>query len=588
MGVTIERTGFNGMTMPEIMTGTAYMEEALAHTYIITPPEGVTYTGKVLAHVLRADDTAIAVDGTIDAQGRAVVTLIADCYHVAGRLQVAIYLTASDDSGVPSECIYACVTAIYRTIGSVELDSGTTIPTLAQMEAAYQDCVRATGNANTAASEARAASAVSVRYDTAQTLSATQQAQARENIGAGVPVSGDAIALDLSDSVGAYTTGNVGAQIDYKTSSVTTTYKNAAWVCKGCDYVLSITNSETPAATSARTGRIVGIDGTVLQIIDIATSAGATNDIAFTASMDGLFCPSVDANVVSLSMIGGPLYGVVKYNTAQTLSASQQKTARGNIGAADEADERGRDGLITYRTEAFDLEEVPGATNATCIGAESIGEIVRLNGTNNTSASVYIRLTGPGTRTASASTVRGWTGALTIPSGRVCRMTMRLLSGTVDGAVSVSVYKSGTSSTIGNAMGSNSLYERTWVSDGEAVSVAVWIASGTTLTDAVYSITIEDITSGQFGLSVAVDGTTPTITAAPGIRYECGTVNELTFTPSASGLCEVVFTTGSNPTEPVLPSTVRMPDWWTGVEANRTYDLMILNGTLAGVMSWAT
>jgi hypothetical protein len=167
-------------------------------------------------------------------------------------------------------------------------------------------------------------------------------------------------------------------------------------------------------------------------------------------------------------------------------------------------------------------------------------------------------------------------------------MTMRLLSGTVDGSVSVSVYKSGTSSTIGNARGSNSLYERTWVSDGEAVSVAVWIASGTTLTDAVYSITIEDITHGQLGLSVAVDGTTPTITAAPGIRYECGTVTELSFTPSSSGLCEVVFTTGSNPTDPVLPSTVRMPDWWTGVEANRTYDLMVLNGTLGMVTSWAT
>jgi hypothetical protein len=62
----------------------------------------------------------------------------------------------------------------------------------------------------------------------------------------------------------------------------------------------------------------------------------------------------------------------------------------------------------------------------------------------------------------------------------------------------------------------------------------------------------------------------------------------LTFTPASSGLCEVIFASGSTPTVLTLPSTVRMPDWWTGVEANRTYDLMILNGTLAGVMSWAT
>lgn len=278
----------------------------------------------------------------------------------------------------------------------------------------------------------------------------------------------------------------------------------------------------------------------------------------------------------------------VRYDMDQTLSATQQAQARENIEAASEADERGRDGLITYRTAAFNMEEVPGATNSTCIGAESIGEIVRLNGTNNASSSVYIRLTGSGTRTASATTVRGWTGALTIPSGRVCRLTMRLLSGTVDGTVSVSVYKSGTSSTLGKWQRHNGLFDRVWVSDGDPVSIAVLVGQETTLTSAVYSIIIEDITDGQLGLFVPVDGTTVSIDAAPGVRYECGTVNELTFTPSAYGLCEVVFTTGSNPTDPVLPSTVRMPDWWTGVEANRTYDLMILNGTLAGVMSWAT
>jgi hypothetical protein len=165
---------------------------------------------------------------------------------------------------------------------------------------------------------------------------------------------------------------------------------------------------------------------------------------------------------------------------------------------------------------------------------------------------------------------------------------MRLLSGTVDGAATVSVYKSGKSSTLGQAQQHNGLYSRVWVSDGDPVSIAVWISQGTTLTAATYSIIIEDITDGQFGLFVPVDGATVSIDAAPGVRYECGTVNELTFTPASSGLCEVIFASGSTPTVLTLPSTVRMPDWWTGVEANRTYDLMILNGTLAGVMSWAT
>lgn len=420
-------------TEPKVqnLTGTAFMEEAGAHTFRVSGEDetgaALAFTGTVSALFLRADDTYIAIDGTLN-NGAAEVTLVSDCYHVPGRFSIAVYIS----DGTVSTCVYAAVGNVYRTTSGAGLDSGASIPTLAQLQAAYKACVKATGDARAAADNA-------VIYSAAQTLTTTQQAQAREN-----------------------------------------------------------------------------------------------------------------------------------------------------IGAASEADERGRDGLITYRTAAFNMEEVPGATNSTCIGAESIGEIVRLNGTNNASSSVYIRLTGSGTRTASAATVRGWTGALTIPSGRVCRLTMRLLSGTVDGTVSVSVYKSGTSSTLGNWQRHNGLFDRVWVSDGDPVSIAVLVSQGTTLTSAVYSIIIEDITDGQLGLFVPVDGTTVSIDAAPGVRYECGTVNELAFTPSTSGLCEVVFTTGSNPTDPVLPSTVRMPDWWTGVEANRTYDIMILNGTLAGVMSWAT
>ena len=82
-----------------------------------------------------------------------------------------------------------------------------------------------------------------------------------------------------------------------------------------------------------------------------------------------------------------------------------------------------------------------------------------------------------------------------------------------------------------------------------------------------------------------VSGTTPSITAEANHRYVCGTLGSLSFTPSAEGLCEVIFTAGSDMVLS-LPSSVRMPDWWTGVEANRTYDIMVLDGTLGAVMSW--
>jgi len=411
MGVTIERTGFSGMTMPEIMTGTAYMEEALAHTYIITPPEGVTYTGQVLAHVLRADDTAIAVDGTIDAQGRAVVTLIADCYHVAGRLQVAIYLTASDDSGVPSECIYACVTAIYRTVGSVELDSGTTIPTLAQLEAAYQDCVRATGNANTAASEAQAASAVSVRYDTAQTLDAAQQAQARENIRAADAAEFDAVAYPLD--------------------------------------------------------------------VEMLTSAGEA------------------VRVISggISITGGDL------NSGTRARTQYFRVRPGN----------------RYLFSLNDAEFV--VISAWEYTGTSVGSVI-----GRVSPSGY-------TTSRFAFTASG--------------NFVRIAFGHADTSVAITD------------------------DDKDAILAA---------------LSLRSVDGGQ----IPINSATPVIVAQQGAAYICGTVTELTFTPSSSGLCEVVFASGSTATVLTLPETVRMPDWWTGVEANRTYDLMILNGTLAGVMSWAT
>lgn len=166
MARRIERTAFTGGEMPEDLRGTAYLQEVGADTFVISD---LPFTpSSVLAHVLRADDVAIAVSGTVS-DGAAVVTLVADCYHVAGRLGVAIYIT---DAQSNSQCVYACVGNVYRTVSDNELDSGTTIPTLAQLEQAYEDCLAAVASVPHA-----------VLYDT-QTLTAEQKTQARANIGA--------------------------------------------------------------------------------------------------------------------------------------------------------------------------------------------------------------------------------------------------------------------------------------------------------------------------------------------------------------------------------------------------------------------
>ena len=88
------------------------------------------------------------------------------------------------------------------------------------------------------------------------------------------------------------------------------------------------------------------------------------------------------------------------------------------------------------------------------------------------------------------------------------------------------------------------------------------------------------------GSIVTVSGTTPTITAASGVRYVCGEVATLDFTPCATGICDVVFTSGSTPTVVTLPSTVKFPDGTFTAEADTTYEINILDGVYGVVMSW--
>lgn len=84
---------------------------------------------------------------------------------------------------------------------------------------------------------------------------------------------------------------------------------------------------------------------------------------------------------------------------------------------------------------------------------------------------------------------------------------------------------------------------------------------------------------------VILSGTSQTITAETNTRYLCGTLTSLYFTPSQTGICEVIFTSGSNATVVVLPNTVKMPENYS-IEVNRIYEINILNGVYGAVMSW--
>lgn len=88
------------------------------------------------------------------------------------------------------------------------------------------------------------------------------------------------------------------------------------------------------------------------------------------------------------------------------------------------------------------------------------------------------------------------------------------------------------------------------------------------------------------GSVVTVSGTSPTITALSEVRYVCGEVATLDFTPCATGVCDVVFTSGSTPTAVTLPNTVKFPDGSFTAEANKTYEINILDGVYGVVMAW--
>lgn len=94
-----------------------------------------------------------------------------------------------------------------------------------------------------------------------------------------------------------------------------------------------------------------------------------------------------------------------------------------------------------------------------------------------------------------------------------------------------------------------------------------------------------DARSAAGSTIVTVSGTDPVITAVDNTRYVCGEVTSLSFTPCASGICDVIFTSGSTVAVLTLPSTVKMPDGFE-VEANCTYEINILDGVWGVYQKW--
>ena len=100
------------------------------------------------------------------------------------------------------------------------------------------------------------------------------------------------------------------------------------------------------------------------------------------------------------------------------------------------------------------------------------------------------------------------------------------------------------------------------------------------------NVTVWVDTDGDADDVITVSGTDPVITAQSGVRYICGEIATLTFTPSASGICDVIFRSGSTPTVLSLPNTVKFPGGTLTVDADTTYEINVMDGVYGAVMAW--
>jgi len=150
-------------------------------------PEAELLDGTVGGELVRPDGVTVALAGEKGDAVRQVnlaagglcnatpcsVTLPQACFAVPGRVTLTIKLT--DGTTITQALSVSAV--VVRTSTDEAVDPGEVIPDLAAIQAAAAEATAAAADARTAASSA-------VRYDTAQSLTAAQQAMARENIGA--------------------------------------------------------------------------------------------------------------------------------------------------------------------------------------------------------------------------------------------------------------------------------------------------------------------------------------------------------------------------------------------------------------------
>ena len=185
--IQIERTvPLNAAGQPEFLQGTLYATENQAHEFILHATQGgeaVTLSGTVTANFIRPDNETVVMQGTVE-DGAAHVTLAQSCYTQTGRFTLTVFVTIDQ----VKTALYCLTGNVKQTTTDTIVDPGNVIPDISDIIAEYAAMQQAVTDANAAADNANAAASHAVRYDTAQTLTDAQKAQARTNMTSNIDV----------------------------------------------------------------------------------------------------------------------------------------------------------------------------------------------------------------------------------------------------------------------------------------------------------------------------------------------------------------------------------------------------------------
>lgn len=369
------KISLDGPLNTEHLLGNLYVGEKKAHTFIIEAyqdGEKVTLSGSVTARFIRvANNTTVLCAGTIDEEGRAVLTLEDDCYNIDTRYAMVIFVTSSGTT----TAIYSAAGDLRRTVQGDMIDSGDIVPDISDLIAAIEDAQRAATAASNAAEAATAAAEQAtaatepttigaVAFSKAQTLTDAQKEQARDNIGAADDADVQAAMANLNPE-------GIGAVAYGKAQTLTDEQKSQARTNIG-----AVSSDDVDQAIDAMTPEDLGaVAYNKKQLMSEAQQAQARGNIGAASDED------VQTALRALTPEG---IGAVAYFKAQELTDAQKEQARDNIGAANDAAVQALNtktsnptymGAVSFRN-AQNLSEAEQQVARDNIGLRDIGSMV--------------------------------------------------------------------------------------------------------------------------------------------------------------------------------------------------------------------